>query len=258
MENLVQALEALRRQQAAFSQAVENVLLDVRSEESVHGNLSPNLVASLDQGCTGSDTVEPVVRAHRFLETPLLHRRAPAPAAGVQRLMAKRFFVTYQVLEGTGAADESEIDAWMDQLGPGSHRLPEDALLGRTGTAGEPCWWTFQEDGHPVPGDGETYARELALGNHQCRQAVVDGAVVEVRVESRAVEPLFKPTSLEGFGPETPFRPELTGADHGRTAPNDAGLRGRPELVGSSHGYGEVLEPGSELEVKVLTYRDDD
>ncbi len=257
MRNLTQSLETLRRQRTAFSEAVENVLRDVRSENNEYGNLPPNLVASLDQGCGENEDVEQVVRSHRCLEMPLLHCRAPAPTGGVQRVMAKRFFVTYQVLEGAGAADESEIDPWLDRLSPGSHRLAEDEMQGRTGRRGEPCWWTFKEQARPTPDDGSTYARELALGAAQCRQAGEDGALVEISFEGRSVEPLFKPTSLEGFGPDTLFRPELTGADHGRTAPVDVDDRGWPELVGASHRYEEILEPEAELEVLVLPYGDE-
>ncbi len=253
MQNLSQALETLRQQQPSFSQASDNVVADVRSEENPHGNLSPNLVDAMDRCCGDGQEVEGVAREHRFLDQPLLHRRAPTPAS-VKRVMAKRFFITYQVLEGVGAADEAEIDAWMDELAVGSHRIPEEDLAGRTGAPGEPCWWTFEEADHPTPGDGRVYVAELALGWVQCRQAERDGGVAEVALDGEAVEDFFKPTSLEGFGPDTPFRPELTGADHGRTVPPFPELRGRPELVGTSHAYEEILEPGTEVEVAVLPF----
>ncbi len=77
---------------------------------------------------------------------------------------------------------------------------------------------------------------------------------MEVTLESDSVDPLYKPTSLEGFRPDTLFRPELTGRDYGRTVPADVALGGRPELVSESHAYEDILEPGSIVEVLVLQF----
>ncbi len=172
--------------------------------------------------------------------------------------MSRATFVIHHVLTGsshlTGSSELAECDAWNSTLQPGTHRLEDHKLQGRTARVEGACWWTFDESGRPGPEDGRSYLRELALGVVEDRKAAVDGFVVEVRLAEGKVGPLFKPTALEGFSSNTLFRPELTGADHGRTAPSDAQDRSRPEIVGASQAYWDILDPGEELEIEVLSY----
>ena len=80
--------------------------------------------------------------------------------------------------------------------------------------------------------------------------------MTEATIPSRALGlPLFKPTSLEGFAGNTRFRPELTGADYGRTVPPKRPSSGRPELVSSGFRYDEAGDEDFDVEVRVLPYR---
>ena len=167
--------------------------------------------------------------------------------------MAQSDFVRYHVLRG--AADQSEMGYWVRRLQPGSHRLDGSDLRGWTGRVGGPCWWNLEESERPPPSGGRAYVAELALGESQRDQAEVDGAVVEVTIDRDAVsDQYFKPTALEGFAPDTPFRPELKGAEYGRTVPEDRQLRGWPEAVSESAEYVDILDEDDEIGVRVLTY----
>lgn len=255
MEHLRRSLEALRASEPEFHQAVENVFDDVASPGNPHGNLGSNLVAALESRARSGGDARQTVREHECLEKPSLHRRV-SPPREVRRAMAPRHFVVYHVLEGSGSADESEVEAWLRVLTPGNHRLAKDDLGGRTSAPGRPCWWSGAEPDHPSPATGETYVHELALGEIQCQQAEQDGAVVEVTLLSEWVgEHFFKPTALEGFGPRTRFRPELTGSPWGRTVPTRPELRGRPELVSPGAAYREILKEGDEIAIAVLSFR---
>ncbi len=259
MQKLRDSLEALSLGDNSFRQAVENVLADVRSDENPHGNLAPNLISLLEECCDGSGSVEQHVWDHQFLQEPLLHCSSPLRPT-LRRAMAWRWFITYQVLSGSGApsaADESEIDAWKHRLPAGRcGPLETRTLLGRTGKEDRPCWWTFDHPDCTVEEDGWCYAHQLSLGPSDIEQARLDEALVEVSIHGESVGPIFKPTSLEGFWPYTLFRPELTGADHGRTVPAEPGFAGRPEVVSASQAYSEVAKTTEEIEVRILPYRE--
>lgn len=260
MRRLLDSLEALSQSDDSFRQAVENVLADVRSAENPHGNLAENLIASLDACCDGSKPVEQIVEDHQCLRQPLLHRQA-ASRPTLRRAMALTWFITRHMLPPEpGEADvayHSEVDAWKRRLQTEQQSTRQTGtLFGRTGEAGQPCWWTFDEPGRAEEWDGWRYAHELALGPRAHFQARLDEALVEVSMDGRCPEPLFKPTALEGFGPSTLFRPELSGADHGRTVPVEPGWLGRPEVVSASQAYHDVVATTREIEVRVLPYRE--
>jgi hypothetical protein len=253
MQKLLDSLEALRQSDDSFRQAVENILVDMRSEANPYGNLAPDLVVSLDECSNGSKPVEDVIQEHQFLKKPEMHRSSEVKPM-LRRAMAWRWFITYQVLSGS-ATDESEIDAWRPRLEVGSRcQLFIRTLLGRTGKEGQPCWWTFDLPGCAVEEDGWCYALQLALGPSDLEQAQLDEKLVEVSIAGESVGELYKPTALEGFGPNTLFRPHLTDVDYGLTAPRP-GQEGRPEVVSASQAYHEVAGTTREIEVRVLPYK---
>jgi hypothetical protein len=252
VQDFLQRLAALRQRNPAFKKAVDNVRADIRLETNPHGNLSTDLVASIDDDCRTGKPVERAIEDHWSTNSPRLHRRC-LPPSRVRRVMARSDFVSYHVLRGS--ADQSETELWTQLLSPGEHKFDGSDFSGRTGPAGRPCWWSFEEAERPISTEGRLYVAELALGESQRRRAERDRAVVEVVLDAdRASDRYNKPTSLEGFGPDTPFRPELSGMEYGRTAPADPQLHGWPEVVSSSAEYLEIFEEDTDVEVRVLSY----
>ncbi len=250
MARFLKLLDALERDDPSYAQAVQNVRDDVASETNQHGNLSPQTVEKIESDCASKGDARGAIERHTFLQQPDLHRQCdsvPAPGT-IRRAMAPTTFVAYHLFEGT-AADQALVEDVAKNLARGTRTHTAAELGGSTGPNGRPCWWTFDEPDHTRPAEGEAYMHELALGLTAIRQAQLDEAVVEVElpVESLAV-PLVKPTSLEGFGADTNFRPELTGADHGRTWPTRVGLCAWPEVVSKSVSYGDLDE---ELDIKI-------
>jgi hypothetical protein len=253
VDQLLKELTRVEDADPVYSQAVTNVRADIRSVASPHGNLRGELVASLDARCGAGASLHDVVPEHRAIARPDLHSVATPPTL-VRRAMARSDFVVYHILAG-GAADLSERDVWIEHLTPGDHTLTGADLAGRTGASGRPCWWTFDEPERALPTRGGSYAQELALAAGTFAKILADGALVELSVPSAAAAPAyFKPTSLEGFAPDTPFRPELSGAPHGRTAPADPQLTGWPEIVSASVAYSDILEEDAEVTLRVLEY----
>ena len=232
------------------------MLADVCSADNPHGNLKENLVRELDDCCGGSRPVTELVQEHSCLKRPLLHRAASPPGPMLRRALPLSEFVVYHLV-GTGAALEASIDDFLAECPIGfSAQKPCNVFKGATGPAGRPSWWTFDESDADPETDDWAYARQLALGETTRERADEDGALVEVAVESHALDRVYKPTSLEGFGRNTPFRPELTGADHGRTVPADPAHAGRPEVVSASQTYSRLAINIDEVAVRVLPYNE--
>ncbi len=119
-----------------------------------------------------------------------------------------------------------------------------------------PCWWTWHIAGLTAPADGATYLAELAVGDGERGRADTDGCVVEVWVPPAELgEPLYKPSALDAFEPDSGFAPDLSDAAHGWTRPLATGLQPRPELVSRAVAYPR-LGPGADpLTVVVHPYR---
>ncbi len=254
MEKLRRRLENLRRDDPRYAQAIENVLRDVRSEDNPHGNLTPPLVDALDGSC-GTDTVaEEVIAEHCCNRRPELHRRAEPTPDPLRRAMPRSDFIQHHLL-GPGAANEEELDHYHRQFPAGRHRRSTVDWSGSSGRPERPCWWTCEEDGQTADDDGETLLQGLALGERALDLAARDGAVVDLGLPSADLEaPIFKPTSLEGFGPETLFRPDLSDSPYGRTCPTAEHLEGRPEMVSRGFRYDDLREELT-AEIRVLGFR---
>lgn len=253
MGKLLQALKSLARSRSDMAQAVANVRADIRSAEHPHGNLTPALVAGLEEACEKEQTIHDAIADHRSSAKPELHRKC-TPTDRVSRAMSRPDFISYHVLDGS--ADLSEQAPWLAQLTVGAHRFEGGDFRGRTGREDHPCWWRLEEAGRIQSEDGRAHATELALSEDVCRRAARDGTLVEVTLVSEiAADAYFKPTALEGFGPNTLFRPELTGSSYGRTAPVDPAAFGWPEVVSQSAAYAEIASDDTEITVCILPYR---
>ncbi|NJL27674.1 MAG: hypothetical protein HC897_07125 [Thermoanaerobaculia bacterium] len=255
MKKLLQELESLRQGRTDLGQAIANVRADIQSPENPHGNLTPPLVLALEQACSMRQTAQEAIADHRSDARPALHRQC-APTERVSRAMARSDFISYHVLGRLPSALANE-SYWATHLAAvGTQQLEGPHFRGRTGCEGQPCWWRLEETGRRPPEDGRAHATALALSEDTHRRAEKDGALVEVTLASDlAADVFFKPTSLEGFGANTLFRPELTGSSHGRTVPTDPALTGWPEAVSRSAAYEEILGEDTEVTVRVLPYR---
>ncbi len=254
MKRFRSRLEELRNEDPRFDQAVDNALRDVQSAENPHGNLTPPLVVALDGRCHDDVPLEPVIGEHCCNRRPELHRRSEPTPDPVRRVMPRSDFIQYHLL-GPGAANEESLDHYRRQFAPGRHQESTVDWGGSSGLPDRPSWWTFEEEGRAAPADGKTLLLELALGERARDLAERDGAVVDLGISPGELEvEFFKPTSLEGFGPETLFRPELSEAPYGRTEPVDEELEGRPEIVSRSFRYDDLREE-LPVEVRVLNFK---
>ncbi len=255
MRRLLQEFDRLRRQEPELRQAVENIRDDIRSSQNPNGNLEPLLVEALESGCRAGRPLRQVIGEHLCTERPELHRTC-APPSPVRRVMARSDFVSYHILRKR-ASSQTRRRLYRQRLDTGDHSLKADELHGRTGRERRPCWWTFEEPDRSLPNDGRTCVAELALGDSTRRRIRREGALVDlILARDLASDRYFKPTSLEGFGPNTPFRPERAGTSFGMTVPQDPKFLGRPETVSASAPYSEILAVDDEVTIRVLAYRE--
>jgi hypothetical protein len=128
-------------------------------------------------------------------------------------------------------------------------------LNGSTGPV-PTTWWTFDVADAPSRLDPQRYMEELALPQHEIDRALADGLAVELILPSDAIAgPFFKPTAVDGFCTETRFRPELTGAQYGRTVPVGRDQTPRPETVARSQDYESVGSEDTQITINPLPVR---
>lgn len=256
MEHLLRALAALERDDPAYAQAIANVRADIRSDASPHGNLGPHAVTALDAACELGRGATEAISEHQAIVRPDLHQPAMPPIR-VRRALARSDFVVYQVIgqDDDSAEKMQDRHVWEAALTNGVHRFGVTTLRGWTGRREGSCWWSFDEAGRPTPDEAHAYVAELALSARTASNIADEHVVVEVSLPAAVASArYFKPSALEGFGPDTRFRPELSGAAYGRTVPDDGSLRGWPEVVSASAAYSDILGENDEVEVRVLPY----
>jgi len=252
MDNCLKRLRAFAINEPAYRQAVENVFQDIRSAGNPNGNIEPKRAEILADMCH-SDPSLPLpdaIAKCQTIERPDLAEPIQRPDAPLRRVMSLTCFITYHLLHTPGRradinsdAEELKESLKMDIV---ARNKPEEYdienFLGGTGKRNTPTWWTFREDDdRPTKGDCEQYLRELALHEMTIKEAMNDSMAIEVIVPGEIIpEPLYKPCALDSFQEETRFRPDLSNAPFGRTAPVDPGLVGYPELISKSFPYQEM------------------
>ena len=130
------------------------------------------------------------------------------------------------------------------------------------------AWWTFDMKSviSPIEVSGEQLVHELALPYLTIESAKTKKGVVLIEIETAALPDdikCYKPSSLDGYGPGSRFKPDLSSAPHGWTDP-DLNLypayQKRPEIISKPFFYKTckpittLVGPVAGIQVRVLTW----
>jgi hypothetical protein len=239
--------------------AIENIGLDMHGDSNQYGNITSVAQKSLDDCCGSShvgscNDVEKLVRDHQSHQKASGATARNKPEDDLRRVVPFHTFVDHHYKGGVKAL------ANLVRVGAvNTTTIPIEAMRGGTGRDTAPSWWTF---GLPHPRNGQQYAAELALTiehshpNDAPADAAMIKGVVEVRIRSSEFpKDVFKPSALDGFCPDSKFKPDLSPSTHGWTKPDMAkdGLARRPELVSQSFSYSEIKR-NIDLDITYLSY----
>ncbi len=266
MGTFLDKLDALADRKPNMKRAAENIKSDLESDLHLYG-ISQKLQTSLDESIENGDEIRDTVESHRSIKRPELHVEAEIQPNQIRRVMSLHSFSRYHMapadssFELSGAANELLEDVvirYFPELREGradkiEETIDSEELAGTTGPPRKPTWWTWLEENDSHPADGETYMLELALSENERRFAQTSGIVVEVTFEKRDLEnvskimgangiPFFRPTGLDSFSEDTPFRPNLKPEPFGRTCPTPPATKERPEAVSESVAYENLSE----------------
>jgi len=272
-DHLFNQLNTLGGKNPPLTGAVENIKKDWQSAFQPHGNIRPPVSDSLCESCkpyaaNATDHLEKAVKEHQSIHKPKDFTDISSAIAGpLRRAVTLSDFLHYHINEsfrgknlfGQSFDRHGSIPIlkreYLARLANGQAVLEIDELNGSTGPADKPNWWTFFIDTDDIPVSGETYMKELALDVRQIEEAERDKLVLEVLIPTEILNrPLFKPTALDAFVPETKFAPELTGYIYGNTKPDEPALQSRPETVGEPVTYRD-LPPGTRITVNKYHFR---
>lgn len=239
-----------------YAAAVQNVYRDWRTDANPHGNICPNCQRSLDECCAAApsskDDVIRIVDEHRSFETAACRTFIDKKEWAIARVIPAPTFLTWHIKEA-GKAGGGNLDTLKNLKGmTAPSGVPKAVLRGTTGQPNSVNWWTLP-DVVPPAATGEDYAEELALFPDVVEAGRRHG-FVEVRLVATDVpEQFYKPSALDGFCRDTPFRPDVTDCWHGWTDASDKDRR-RPEIVCRAFGY-RALRNGAKVTITALPRR---
>lgn len=259
------ALEAAQPEE--YGVAVANIRQDLHGTGNPCGNVTEAAHDALKSECakyspTATDHLHDAIARHlsfctaagcsasTVTETPLrtvvpyvvywqYHMRAPDEGRGAPA-------------EDPASSDESSLNLDLAAaLAEPENDVDVILLRGGTGRVDRATWWSF---GRAAPATGREYVEELALPGSTLVQLAEASAIVEIQVGRDALpEPLYKPSSLDGFCAGSRFKPDLTDTPHGWTDPKD-GYEKRPEVVSRAFRYARLKGKASALKVTTLPY----
>lgn len=268
MSALKDQLERLARLKPEFSQAVANLLADVRSPANPHGNVPAGLANELEAACHAVpeheiERIITTVQKYQIGGELNGHREPTAkPVDRLRRVFSLFKIAAYHVGDGESplslAENETRMMAMkaMFQAAPSvTERL--ETMTGTTGRKGAPSWWSFKEgNNHPETADGRTCLEELALPPEEIDRAEKDGMAVEVMIAATNFhQSFYKPSALDAFNENTLFRPDHSTAFHGKTVPLRSGLNSRPELISRSVAYTGLGNDDTEIVLTALPFK---
>lgn len=234
-----------------FGDAVDNVLRDFRSDDNRYGNITKAAQQSIARGCAASSDTD-VAHLERMIDSHLSFKAASGceprkkPMEPLRTVVPCVVFVDHH-LAGPKDPQTGSLETIRNIRHLTSAQredVPIGMFCGRTYREGHSTWWSFG----PANFDcGRDCVAALALPDETVHLSENCGGIVEVAIPAEAMaEPLYKPTSLDGFGPQTKFKPNLTDDPWGLTAPEPLGPHGsqgpqaRRELVSNSFRYTEI------------------
>jgi|GEM_PF-5542690 len=226
----------------AYKRTLDNITSDRHHpDHNPHGNIGQATQAAIEGMCAGKPPTATahlvgVVEAH-YSYQPRAERPGCTTRDGkvIRTVVPKDIFVAHHLM--SALEDLFHSDALTSTGGNGETTVPAAALGGRTQREKAPTWWTF---GGPEPRCGRAYVEDLALPRTTINKAESAGAVVEIALPATALSvPLHKPSSIDGYGAWSRFKPDLTACSHGMSDP-DPGFRPRAELVSESLAYQEI------------------
>lgn len=224
-----------------YGAAINNIESDFHHpQKNRHGNITLPAQDSVRVACapypeTATDHLDGVIADHRSSARCAQRAAVPKQTAGgvVRTVLPRDHFILWH-LNAT-----ADLAAQIDDLKHlANDHIPLSQFKGRTHAEHRLTWWTF--DGG-LPSSAEAYVEELALPEQTIEAANRCGGIIEVEIPSEIVPNAFhKPSSLDGFGPETPFVPDNSPNPWGITAPKKSGFQGRKELVTESFAYASL------------------
>ncbi len=258
MDRCIQQLEALASRQPGLDQAVANIKADRASPTNPHGNLTAKVTTALAGRCHSlpsgaTQEISQAIDEHKVIHRPDLYEPVSTPTTALRRVTSLTTFVNYHLLTGADSSSNQEL-VKHHLITQGRHDAALSVLRGTTGRLDSATWWTHLAEDEEPPEEAETYMTELALSDHELNTARQEGWGIELALPTGAFTyPLYKPTSLEAFFEGTRFRPDLTSAPCGYTAP-PAGFTPRPELISRSVSYGNIGTLETHVTITPLPY----
>ena len=248
----------------SYQQAAANVLVELDSDL---GNIPQPVIQGLERSITPAmaaasqgQTWQAVADVHHCLrrEKDFTPRKPPVDKVSVVMPYSYLFLAAPSTFVGGGFTRARQLRRSLRQ--PASHQpSTEEALEAQDlpGTSGHPraTWWTFSpSDQDPWSGTGEDYMRALALSPDRLDQAREDGYVAVLTVRHSSLDThLYKPSSLNGYGPDSQFRPDLSQAEHGYTAPLPPYPR-QPELIGTTRTWHMLDKQHDKIHVTIYHF----
>lgn len=255
----------------SFQQACDNITSDCRCETTNPHGLCTQLIDALDRAAAEVslepaaepkliETVETLVAEHTCIHQPQHHTAHTPTATKLKRAVPIQDFLFYHRHAAPTKQHRAFRNAFTQshrgtQKPYSSHKLKGAVakliLYGTRITAQSPAWWTWLEPGQAPTTCAATFAAELALSEEVRERIKEDGGLAEIEIATdaiiKALEPshhgtFFRPTGLEGFGKETPFRPHKEAITHGRTAPLPDHTNSWPEVVSKPFQYKQLAK----------------
>ncbi|MFA7239670.1 MAG: hypothetical protein WC091_06125 [Sulfuricellaceae bacterium] len=248
-----------------MSQAVDNLLGDIRSPSSPHGNIPAALANELETACReipDHETAQIKTTVHQYQiggERNGRHREPTMKPDNHLRLIFSRITIfTYHLGDGKSPSSTANAQSRMNTLfQAGSSQTQRiEIMSGATGRDGAPSWWSFKEgDNRPETADARTCMEELALSPEEIERAEKDGMAVEIMIAATDFhQNFYKPSAVDAFHENTQFRPDHSAAFHGRTAPARSELNSRPELICRSIAYTGIGDDNSKIVLTALPF----
>lgn len=257
-------LQTLQTGDVRYERACTNLIDDICDpQQQPHGNIPALIADVLVKACaTYPDDhvlhLDETIVGHCACNHPEGYTAAPPPPVPLRRVVAWTNYVKYHLLSPKNLDGRSQARLLRRAAPPAAgtvNSLPAERLRGYTGRDGRPCWWAFLAVETVQPADGERYMQALALGENEITLAEKDGYAVEIRLDVQDLkQPLYKPSALDGFCPNSHFCPDWSDKPHGLTQPLAPGLEPCPELVSKALAYAN-LAPNSQVTITVMSYR---
>lgn len=265
MLTLDRKLNELARFYPEISQAVANLLGDIRSPSNPHGNIPAGLANELETACQGIPfheiaQIKTTVNNYQIGGKGNGTHREPTtkPNNHLRLVFSPTMIFTYHLGDGKSPISNADMPIRMKAMFQSGSSQTEriENLKGTTGREGTPSWWSFKGgDDRPETADARTCMEELALSPEEIQRAEKDEMAIEIMIAAADFhQHFYKPSAVDAFNENTQFRPDYSNAFHGKTAPARSGLNSRPELICRSISYEGIGNDDTKIVLTALPF----